>query len=72
MNKDLLKIAMPFISLSGKQWNAFINFVDDFTDKESELYKTLQTLMINQSRIEIISDYDFYYGNENKGDSINL
>ena len=65
-NKDLLKIAMPFISLTGKQWNAFVNFVDEYADKESEFYNTLQTLMINQSRIEIISDYDFYFGNENR------
>ncbi len=68
-SKTLLKIAMPYISLSGKQWESFINLVDSFEDKKSDTYKALQTLMINQSRIEIIADYEFYYCNEKRGKS---
>ena len=73
-NKDLLKLAMPFISLSGKQWNEFINHVDEFEDKDSEIYKVLKLLMVNQARIEVIADHEFYYDSNDKrlNNNINL
>ena len=71
-NKELLKIAMPFISLSGKQWNALVNHVDELEDKDSEIYKTMRLLMINQARIEVIADHEFYYPSNDKLRNVNI
>lgn len=73
-NKDLLKIAMPLVSLSGKQWSELVNHVEESKYNDSEIYKILKLLMINQARIEVIADHEFYYNSNDKlrNVSINL
>lgn len=71
-NKDLLKTAMPLVSLSRKEWNAFNSLIES-TEPDTELYRALSTLCSNQAKIEVISNYLFYYDeNEFREESIVL
>lgn len=62
-NRELLQNAMPLSSLSRKQWNMLLKHIENIecAEGESELYKTLETLMNNQTRIEVIGNYVSFY-----------
>lgn len=64
-NKELLANALPLVSLSRKQWNAFMKHLQQIeSEGESDLYRALSTLCRNQSKIEVISNFGFYYNKE--------
>lgn len=62
-NRELLQNAMPLSSLSRKQWNMLLKHIENIecAEGESELFKTLETLMNNQTRIEVIGNYVSFY-----------
>ena len=43
---DLLKIAMPLVSLSNKEWDVFNELLEN-TEPETELHKVLTTLCMH-------------------------
>ena len=61
-NRDLLKKAMPLKSITRKQWNAILALADRLSD--TDLSIALNTMISNQAKIEIISNYSFYYSQE--------
>ena len=61
-NRDLLKKAMPLKSITRKQWNAILALADGLS--ETDLSIALNTMISNQAKIEIISNYSFYYSQE--------
>ena len=64
-NKELLVNALPIMSLSRKQWNAFMAHMESLeSEGETELFSALKTLCRNQSKIEILSAFGFYYNKE--------
>ena len=61
-NRELLNKAMPFRSLSRKDWNTFISHLEQVEKSaDTETLKILQTLFTNQARIEVIGNYNDYY-----------
>ena len=58
-NRELIQTAMPLSSLTERQWEALIKHVQDIN---GVLHEALETLISNQSRLEIISNYSDYYG----------
>lgn len=63
IQKDLLKIAMPLVSLSQEEWNVLNSFVEN-TKTKPELHKVLTTLCSNQAKIEVAANYSFFYNLE--------
>ena len=61
-NRDLLKKAMPLKSITRKQWNAILALADGLS--ETDLSIALNTMISNKAKIEIISNYSFYYSQE--------
>ena len=57
-NRELLQKAMPLVSLSNSQWE-LIN--EHLSKQKGELFTALETLLVNQSRIETISNHNDYY-----------
>ncbi len=60
-NRELLQKAMPFVSLSRKEWNALAETVDKLSADNPKLHKICETLVTNQARIEVLGKYLFYY-----------
>lgn len=63
-NRELLQNAMPLLSLSRTQWNElmkYIEIVEQETGVESTIYKALEIIVTNQTKIEVINNYCFYY-----------
>ena len=57
-NRELLQKAMPLISLSNVQWEQIIKHIEK---QKGEIEEILNILLINQSRLEVRSNYrDFY------------
>ena len=64
-NKELLANALPIVSLSRKQWNAFMVHMESVEKGDDpDLFNALKTLCRNQSKIEILSAFGFYYNKE--------
>ena len=60
--RGLLQTAMPLSTLSRVQWNAVLNHVRAVeVVGNTDLYDAIQTLVRNQSRIEILGDYQDYF-----------
>ena len=60
-NRELLMNAMPLSSLSREQWNVVLTHIQS---TNGEVHKVLDTLIANQSKLEVISNYkEFYYEN---------
>ena len=61
-HRELLQKAMPLTSLSEQEWNA----LNDYLEKVSgnQICSILNTLVINQSRLEIISNYLDYFADK--------
>ena len=59
-NRELLQKAMPLTSLSEQEWN----ILNDYLVKVSgtQISAILNTLITNQSRIEIMTNYFDAYG----------
>ena len=57
-NRELLQQAMPLTSLTESQWETLLKHVQEV---KGVLHETLATLISNQSRLEIISNYSDYY-----------
>lgn len=57
-NRELLLNAMPLVSLSRKQWNLIL---DHIQGTNGELLKVFETIIGNQSKIEVMSNYLEYY-----------
>ena len=59
-NRELVQLAMPLTSLSEQEWN----LLNDYLAKVSgnQIYAILNTLIINQSRIETMTNYFDVYG----------
>lgn len=57
-NRELLLNAMPLVSLSRKQWNLIL---DHIQGTNGELLKVFETMIGNQSKIEVMSNYLEYY-----------
>lgn len=56
--KELVISAMPLVNLTLTQWGVFLEHCEQIKKKEgseSELFKTLETLLTNQSRIEVMT-----------------
>lgn len=63
-NRELLQNAMPLVSLSRSQWNELMKHIDELeivSGVESDLFKAIETLTLNQMKIEVINNYRFYY-----------
>lgn len=61
-NRDLMRNAMPLVSLSRKQWSLILKHTENIECAgDGELFKTLETLIDNQSRLEVIGGYVEYY-----------
>jgi len=58
-NRELLQKAMPLTSLTENEWNV----LNDYLSKVSgtQISAILNTLVTNQSRIEIMSNYTDYF-----------
>ena len=65
-NRELLKNAMPLKSLTRAQWNTILAYAEELKnmDNDSALRTTIDTLISNQSKIEIMEQYSYYYLNE--------
>lgn len=63
-NRELLLKALPLTSLSRKEWNLLIEHIREIESKEPEslLLDTLNIIATNQARVEVTSNYNFYYG----------
>ena len=60
-NRELVQKAMPLRSLSRNEWKAILNHAErtKFTDKE--IFHTINIILENQARLEILSNYHDYY-----------
>ena len=58
-NRGLLQQAMPLSSLTESQWETLLKYSQEVN---GVLHEALATLISNQSRLEIISNYSDYYG----------
>lgn len=65
-NRELLKNAMPLKSLTRTQWNTILAYAEELKnmDNDSVLRTTIDTLISNQSKIEIMEQYSYYYLDE--------
>lgn len=66
-NLELLKNAMPLKSISRSQWKSLLQhleIVEGIEGEDSDLVIALKTVLENQSKMEIISNYNFYYHEE--------
>lgn len=64
-NKELLLNAMPLVSLSRNEWNSFHKHMEKVEREQGEdsvIFKILETLNMNQSRLEVRSNYLAYFG----------
>ena len=59
-NRELLQKAMPLTSLSEQEWNALNEYLPKVSG--TQISAILNTLITNQSRIEIMSNYFDAYG----------
>lgn len=63
-NRELLYKAMPFTSLSRKQWNVILRLLKEVEEQkgsETVLFKALETLHNNQARLEVMGNYLCYF-----------
>ncbi len=65
-NKELLKNAMPLVSLTRMQWNIILAYAERLENSKSnpELQSVLEVLISNQSKLEIMEQYSYYYYDE--------
>ncbi len=66
-NRDLLQRAMPLTTLNSNQWNFICDYLDKIVFSEgvdSQIYKTLEILVNNQARLEVIGMFNLYYKDE--------
>lgn len=57
-NRELLQKAMPLVSLSNSQWEQITKHLEK---QKGEIVEVLNILLVNQSRLEVRSNYrDFY------------
>ena len=57
-NRELLQQAMPLVSLSNTQWEQITKHLEK---QKGEIMEVLNILLVNQSRLEVRSNYrDFY------------
>ena len=61
-NRELLQKAMPLKSLSEQEWNVLNDYVEKL--KDNSIYVVLQTLITNQSRIEVMANYFDYFADK--------
>ena len=62
-NRELVQNAMPLVSLTRKQWNLLLKHIENVecVEGDGDLFKTLETLLNNQTRIEVLGNYRTYY-----------
>lgn len=58
-NRELLQIAIPLENLSNTEWEKIIRYSEQ-TEK-SDVSKILNKILVNQARIEVMSNYNDYY-----------
>ncbi len=64
-NKELLANALPIVSLSRKQWNAFMVHMESVeSEGNTDLINALKTLCRNQSKVEVLAAFGFYYNKD--------
>jgi len=62
-NRELMMRAMPLKSLSRKDWNTLSRHIEETTrNGDPAVLAVLEALRMNQSRLEVISNYTDYYG----------
>lgn len=59
-NRELVQMAMPLTSLSEQEWNILNEYLTKVSG--NQIYTILNTLKINQSRLEVMSNYFDAYG----------
>ncbi len=59
-NRELVQKAMPLTSLSEQEWNALNEYLAKVSG--NQISAILNTLITNQSRIEIMTNYFDAYG----------
>lgn len=62
-NRDLLRNAMPLVSLEHEQWKLIMRYMETAT-LEKSIKDVLETVLVNQSRIEVLNSYGIYYGDK--------
>ena len=62
-NRELVRNAMPLIGLSREQWNSLLEHCEELTVSSGNhiLIDALKTLVVNQSRLEVINNYLEYH-----------
>ena len=63
-NRELVMNAMPLVSLSREQWNSIIEHCEEnevTNGCDSILVIALKTMIVNQSRLEVMSNYFDYH-----------
>lgn len=58
--REQLINAMPLVSLTRKEWGVLHKHIEE-VEEDSELFKVMEKLNTNQSRIEVIGNYLSYY-----------
>ena len=58
-NRDVARMALPFTSLSKRQWNVLTKHLE-ITESDPELHEALTLAISNQARIEVVANYRFY------------
>lgn len=58
-HRELIEKAMPLVSLNNEQWE-LLN--EHLSKQKGALYEVLDLLLTNQSRVEVMSNYNDYYG----------
>ena len=53
--KELVMSALPLSNLTLGQWGTLLEFCEQTKKKDSELFKIFETLVSNQSRIEVMT-----------------
>ena len=63
-NRELLQKAMPLSTLSQSQWDMLNKHIEQVEQSDFLLFSALSKLIQNQSRMEIISNYQDYYSDK--------
>ncbi len=66
-NRELIQRAMPLTSLSSSQWDFICDYLDKIAFSEGEdslVYKTIEILLSNQAKLEVIGKFNLYYKDE--------
>ena len=62
-HRELVRKAMPLVSLSKSQWRTLTDHIETLEREKNETAKeVLETLITNQSRIEVMNNYCSYFG----------